>query len=227
MIYVLSDLHGHYEAYIAMLDKIRLRPEDTLYVLGDVVDRGDGGIAILQDMLKRENVVPLLGNHDYTAYTILTRFSKDKNAMQDEEFAHVFRSWISDGGEPTFRAFSALPEREKKTLLFYLSAFGLYEELEVSGKRYFLSHTIPEKAVMKDFDKLTLYDFIIGEPDYDQVYDPDVCYVTGHTPTSLIEIGHRGIWQKNNHIAIDCGVASGNPLCCLRLDDMKEYYVES
>ena len=74
---------------------------------------------------------------------------------------------------------------------------------------------------------LTLYDFIIGEPDYDQTYDPDVYYVTGHTPTLLIETGHCGIWQKNNHIAIDCGVAFGMPLGCLRLDDMKEYYVES
>ena len=40
MIYAVSDLHGCYEKYIKMLEKIQFRETDTLYVLGDVVDRG-------------------------------------------------------------------------------------------------------------------------------------------------------------------------------------------
>ena len=51
MIYVMSDLHGEYEKYKAMLDKIQLRDEDTLFVLGDVIDRGNQGIRILLDMM--------------------------------------------------------------------------------------------------------------------------------------------------------------------------------
>ena len=54
MIYVMSDLHGCYDKYISMLEKIRFSEKDTLYVLGDVVDRGDGGMKILQDMMQRE-----------------------------------------------------------------------------------------------------------------------------------------------------------------------------
>ena len=48
MIYAMSDLHGCYEKYIKMLDKINFSDSDTLYILGDVVDRGDGGIKLLQ-----------------------------------------------------------------------------------------------------------------------------------------------------------------------------------
>ena len=48
-VYAMSDLHGCYERYIKMLDEINLCDDDTLYILGDVVDRGDGGIKILQD----------------------------------------------------------------------------------------------------------------------------------------------------------------------------------
>ena len=37
----------------------------------------------------------------------------------------------------------------------------------------------------------------------------------------------RYIYQANNHIAIDCGcVFQGGRLGCLRLEDMKEFYVE-
>ena len=31
--------------------------------------------------------------------------------------------------------------------------------------------------------------------------------------------------MKNNHIAIDCGAVFNFGLGCLRLDDMKEFYV--
>ena len=80
MIYVMSDLHGCYDKYKQMLEKIKFNSEDTLYVLGDIVDRGDDGINILLDMMKRTNVVPLLGNHEYMAYSVLKKFNVEKTA---------------------------------------------------------------------------------------------------------------------------------------------------
>ena len=42
-----------------------------------------------------------------------------------------------------------------------------------------------------------------------------------------INPGYKGkIFMLNGHIALDCGAAYGLPLGCLRLDDMKEFYVE-
>lgn len=36
------------------------------------------------------------------------------------------------------------------------------------------------------------------------------------------------IYQANNHIAIDCGRSFlGGRLACLRLEDMKEFYIET
>ena len=40
MIYVLGDIHGCYDKYEEMLKRIRFSDDDTLFVLGDVVDRG-------------------------------------------------------------------------------------------------------------------------------------------------------------------------------------------
>ena len=38
--YVVSDIHGEDDRFHAMLQKINFSKEDTLYILGDVVDRG-------------------------------------------------------------------------------------------------------------------------------------------------------------------------------------------
>ena len=54
MIYVISDLHGCYDQYKQMLKKIQLSKNDTLYILGDVIDHGNDDIKILQDMQKRK-----------------------------------------------------------------------------------------------------------------------------------------------------------------------------
>lgn len=40
MYYVMSDLHGCYKEYQKALEMIHFNAQDTLYVLGDVVDRG-------------------------------------------------------------------------------------------------------------------------------------------------------------------------------------------
>lgn len=71
MTYCVSDLHGCVDKYRLLLEKINLQPNDTLYVLGDCVDRGEHGIEILLDIAERKNVVLLMGNHDYIADALL------------------------------------------------------------------------------------------------------------------------------------------------------------
>ena len=62
MYYAMSDIHGCFDKYKEMLSLIEFTLRDTLYVLGDVIDRGPDGIKILQDMMLRPNVFPLLGD---------------------------------------------------------------------------------------------------------------------------------------------------------------------
>ncbi len=71
MIYAMSDIHGCYEKYRDMLETIKFAADDTLYVLGDVLDRGPDGFKILLDMAARPNVVGLLGNHELLAAVVL------------------------------------------------------------------------------------------------------------------------------------------------------------
>ena len=73
MHYVMSDLHGCYQEYREALEKINFNEQDTLYVLGDVVDRGPEPIKLLQNMMLRPNVLPIIGNHEYMALTVLKK----------------------------------------------------------------------------------------------------------------------------------------------------------
>ena len=67
--YVIGDIHGMYGSYEEIMKK--MTPEDHLIILGDVIDRGNGGIKIIQDIMqKKQNrqnnpeITFMLGNHE-------------------------------------------------------------------------------------------------------------------------------------------------------------------
>ena len=67
--YAISDIHGMYGSYKEVIGK--LSKEDCLYIVGDVIDRGEEGIKILLDIMQREKnpgngpkIVFLIGNHE-------------------------------------------------------------------------------------------------------------------------------------------------------------------
>ena len=65
MTYVLSDIHGNLRRFESIMKQINLQPDDTLYILGDVVDRYPHGVKILRQIMKMPNVKMLIGNHEY------------------------------------------------------------------------------------------------------------------------------------------------------------------
>ena len=226
MIYVMSDIHGCYDKYKKMLEKIALSEEDTLYLLGDVVDRGEHGMKILLDIAKRENVKLFWGNHDRQAAILLSNLYLLDDENCPKEFADVYGMWIADGGKATLAEYLKLSEEEQEVVLNVLKNSITSKEIEVNGKIFLLAHTVPEVDMIWDYEEWTLEDYILGEPDYEELYFEDKYIVTGHTPTGYIDKQSIGkIWKGNHHIAIDCGAVFGNPLGCLCLDTLEEFYV--
>lgn len=232
MIYVMSDLHGCYDKYKQMLEKIHFNDSDTLYILGDVVDRGDDGIKILLDMMKRMNVIPMLGNHEYMAYNVLKKFNveiteENYNSYLDSEAIEMYENWMFNGGITTSRAFSKLDKENKESIIEYLGEFELCEELEVNGNTFVLVHGgLVGFDENKDLDEYGIHDVIWGRCDYAVQYYPDKYLVTGHTPTYNIDENYKGkIYRQNNHIAVDCGAVYGGRLGCICLDTLEEFYI--
>lgn len=230
--YVVSDIHGKYEAYVRLLEQLALKPEDTLYVLGDVVDRGPHPIRVLQDMMARPNVVPLVGNHEVSALTCLrllaTEITEESIARLDSARLEILLEWLGDGGRPTMEEFSRLSAGEKQDILDYLGEFSLYEELTLGDQNYILVHGglgqfVPDKP-LEDY---TPEELLFDRPDYSRVYFPDRYLVTGHTPTRLIPNNPHpdAIYRANHHIALDCGCCFGGRLGALRLEDGREFYI--
>ena len=232
MTYVMSDIHGQYEKYRKMLEEINFSDEDTLYILGDVVDRGNGSVKLLKDMSVRWNVFPIMGNHDYVAAVLLRRFSTqitDENAANylNTEIMSLLDSWLSDGGNTTLAEFKQLDPDDRDALIEYMEDFELYAEVSVGGRDFVLVHAgLGDFAPDKALEDYTVAQLVFDRIDYTERYFEDKYLVTGHTPTGLISPEYRGrIFQMNGHIAIDCGATFGLKLGCLRLDDMQEFYV--
>lgn len=231
MIYVTANLHGNFKGFIRLLDKINLKEQDTLYVLGNVVDKGPKPIELLMDMSFHANILPILGNHDYIAFTVLSQLRdiEDEEEPQDLLDAvglRLFEWWMDNGGQITLTAFLAGDEDTREGILDYLEEFALYEKVEAGGFSYVLVHAglknfTPERTL----DKYGINDLLFENPDYGKAYFEDKILVTAHTPTDLIDGGEAGkIYKGNNHLAINLG--TNKKIAAVRLDDGEEFYID-
>lgn len=229
MNYVISDIHGHYDKYKEMLGKIGFNDYDTLYILGDVLDRGPEGIKVLQDMMMRPNVIPVLGNHEYMAMLSLSWMMKEVTEDTLEEFdvdkMQSLSEWMLVGGKETMAEFQKLCAEDREDILEYLTEFSLYEVVHAGGETFILVHAgLNNFQPDRDMYEYDLSELIFQKPDYDKEYFQDKYLVTGHTPTRVIN-GVDKIFVKNRHIAIDCGCEFGGKLGCICLDSMEQFYV--
>ncbi len=233
MIYVMSDLHGEYDKYTAMLKKIGFSDEDDLYILGDVVDRGKKPVEILRDMSLRHNVFPIMGNHDKMAIDVLdwlltevTDETVERNLTREEMYRLAI--WRMNGAQTTLDEFSAIPAEERRALLDYMKEFAPYEVVEAGGRTFILVHAgLGHFRRERPLDDYSLDELAFMRFDYDrECFGGDIYIVTGHTPTLTIT-GEPEIYRSGNNICIDCGaVFACGRLACLRLDDMKEFYID-
>ena len=230
MNYVMSDIHGQYGLYRQMLKEIGFTAEDTLYVLGDVIDRGPESIPLLKDIMRRENVVMFLGNHELMMLDHLSQAGDYPNA------------WVSpgNGGEETLNALRALPEDEQKEILLYIRSSWLQKYVTVGGERYGLHHSyfLPWRkqtdvrySDVEDWQ--IIFDTVWNSPwrlweyaDPEQ-YKDGCTHIIGHVPVQAINsVIDKPPFVLDNIINIDGGCAllpKGYPggLYCMSLEKDK------
>lgn len=230
--YVISDIHGEYDRFLELLDRIGLREEDTLYILGDVLDRGPHPIRTLLFLMKMSNVVCLAGNHELMALECLEFLMKEITDMSigelDEKMLGNLVTWQYNGSSTTIEEFRALSREMQRDVIDFLKEFSIYEELTVNGKDYLLVHGgLGNYDPEKDIEDYSLKELIWDRAEYDISYFEDVYVVTGHTPTQEISGNLRPgyIFRGNNHIAIDCGCnRPDGRLGAICLDTGEEFY---
>ena len=228
MIYAVSNLHGNYTKFKELLKVISFKDTDIMYVLGDIVDFGDEGLELIGDLSIRYNVYPIVGEHDYMAVKMLSGFEKmlKSGETPDKKFITQMTEWTANGGQVTLDAFRTLDAEMREGIIDYLSDMTLYEEVTADGEDYLLVHAgIAGFKEGIDLEDLKPEAFFTEPLDLTKRYFKDRTVVVGHVPTTEENGGNGKIFFGNGSINIDCGEARGGTVGCLRLDDLKEFYV--
>ena len=98
-IYVIGDLHGCHAEFVRLLDAVNFSPtHDTLWLVGDVINRGPGSLACLQEAQALGSAVRcVLGNHDFHLLVVARGGGKlKKNDTLDDILASPQRESLLD-----------------------------------------------------------------------------------------------------------------------------------
>lgn len=94
----ITDIHGCYLSFIALLDKIGLSSGDELYLLGDFIDRGPSSKMVIDKIMQ-------LLKMDYTVHCIAG--NHDAAIMDAKTDKHFFGNWYAGwGGKQTMEGFN-------------------------------------------------------------------------------------------------------------------------
>lgn len=220
MKYVMSDLHGMYEKYIAMLEQINFTEDDELFIIGDVMDRGDSSLKIIDHIVANKNIHLIRGNHEQMYLDF------------DEQNDNL---WFYNGGNKTFSEIMNRGFDYKEQLYKYIVKTPHYMVLD----NFILVHAgliIPnENSTLEDilgFNGKDTYLWGRSHIDNEKIHKK-YKIICGHTPTiGFNEIKYKDrlgkIINNGSYYYIDCGCCfekHGGKLACLRLDDMEEFYI--
>jgi serine/threonine protein phosphatase 1 len=231
MTYCISDIHGCYDEFMELLRKIDFSSDDTMYVLGDAIDRGPQSIRCLRYIMGASNIHMLMGNHEQMMLKALTHVKDDS----------LMRHWLDNGGTKTLPEFRKLSEDEQIAIKDYISNLPYHTQVKIGEQNYVLVHAGLNVADASVTGEISTAKVLPKQNSHDQVWIRDKFYhekalpksitVFGHTPIPNIERSNDGkIWRDKrfkDKIGIDGGCVFGGNLLALRLDDMAEFAVNA
>ncbi len=143
-VYAISDIHGAYDEFRALLRKIEFRFDgsDQLYLLGDYGDWGRKSIETIQFVRALDErydfVHCLMGNHEAMfLQTIL-------GGCEDGRMSASDANWIfTNRGLITWQGYLELPEEEKRGLTEWLKGLRYSFDVTVGGTTYMMAHAYP------------------------------------------------------------------------------------
>lgn len=230
MIYCTGDLHGMpLENLQSLLKKANFGDKDFLFILGDVIDRGEHGVDILKWLLVQPNVELILGNHEAMLLScefLFDEITEDSLADFGVEKMERLSTWMSNGAQTTLKALRKLNNERPDLcadILDYLKDAPLYETVSTGDNDFLLCH-----SGFENFDKnkrlsdYTPDEWLWSRPALDSVFFEDRITVFGHTPTGYYGREYAGkVIKTESWINID----TGDTTSLLRLDDLKAFYL--
>lgn len=234
MIYVTSDLHGcSVEVLQRLLSAADFSDDDFLFVLGDVIDRGDQGTELLLWLTEQPNVQLILGNHEAMLLSCAFLFQEVTDESLDAldmEKMKLLNTWMKNGAAPTLAGMRRLLKENPELvegILDYLQDAPLYETVRAGGKNYLLVHAgLGNFSEDRSLDDYTPHDLFWTRPTLETRYSSRFTTIFGHTPTEYIDEAARDrMLRTDTWLCIDTGAARGGSPMLLRLGDEQEFYL--
>lgn len=211
--WVITDIHGCSKTLEALLGRIGYNREDTLYLLGDYIDRGPDSKGVLDLVMQlkqtKHEIHCLLGNHEIMML----------HALQQPTSQEAIHWKRFNGGEDTLRSFGAVTVKDidSQYIDFML---GMAHYLEVD--RYILVHAGLNLSIADPFSDKNAMLWIRGDNTLNKKWLGDRVIVHGHTPQGKSQI-EKNVKKMNQHpiVGIDSGCVyprgEYHHLCALEL----------
>ncbi|MFH2204527.1 MAG: metallophosphoesterase [Elusimicrobiota bacterium] len=192
---IIGDIHGCYHELLALLRKARLRPDDRLISVGDLICKGPNSRAVLDWAMKTRNLQVVVGNHEY-------RFLKHwKKGMTPDEKSYDLEVVRQMG-------------RKFDVYMRYIAswpAFVLYKDLIVVHAGFdpqvpIMDQPVSELVNLRRLGKA-------GIPWY-ELYDGERLVVFGHW------VKKRPVF-RDNAVGLDTGCVNGGALTALILPERR------
>ena len=170
-ILVIADIHGGYQALMALLTELQPGQNDLLVTLGDYVDRGPDAnevLAELRNCAEVLNTVLLRGNHETMFLMAMARapaipdMYDDSIACTTEALADNLNVWLLNGGLNTLDAYCRAAGRAAQRSLAALekAARTVYflEKDRISIEHTLIRHCTELAAIIPPEDLLFMRD---------------------------------------------------------------------
>ncbi|RNI25033.1 metallophosphoesterase [Rufibacter latericius] len=216
--YAISDIHGCAKTFKYMVEEVlHLRNRDSLFLLGDYIDRGPDSKGVLDYILKLirngYKVYALSGNHEYMM-------------LRARENLAYNTFWLTNGGKETLESFRVETIESIKSVYWdLLEQLELYMVLD----DYLLVHAGFNFAISNpERDKHTLLWAREFEVDKQKLGNRRIIH--GHTPLPLEQIKYSLRKPVSNVLNIDAGCVFKSQLgylVALNLDTLELHSVPS
>lgn len=229
-IYCMSDIHGCFTKFKQMLELIKFSDKDTLYIIGDIVDRGPEVLETIRFVRAAKNIHLICGNHENMMVAGIIEMTKitNKGFREDGDDLRI-QNWLANGGSKTmallFNPDNPIPDLID--IFEWITKLPTYKEITVNNRDFVLVHAgvgdYEDNVPLSERDEL---DFIWTRNKDHRISGKII--ICGHTPTAYLNADHSyNIFKEDGYINIDGGCVFVNgQLNCIRLDDMKEYVVQ-
>ncbi|RNB59359.1 serine/threonine protein phosphatase [Brevibacillus gelatini] len=231
-ILAISDIHGMYDQFIKLLEKVNYSPtQDKLILLGDYVDRGKKSKEVIEKIIELANtydVVVLRGNHDqmFLDWLITNDGMNEFNFFRNGGLQTV-ESYCGldffDSGIDTIKAKNFILKHCKHHVDFLKELSYFYETNDFIFVHAGLNPNYENWRLTPHEDMLWIRNLFHYHPT-----KTDKTIVFGHTPCINLH-GKPNIWFADDKIGIDGGTAYGYQLNCLEITDGKytQHFISS